>query len=34
MRDSRWFRTVRYLAISFAALASLALAGGANWPRH
>ena len=34
MPDGKWFRTVRYLAIAFAAMASLALAGGANWPRH
>lgn len=34
MRDGTWLRKVRYLAISLGALASLIMAGGANWPRH
>jgi len=29
-----WLRKARYLAITLAALASMILAGGANWPKH
>lgn len=34
MRDGTWLRKARYLAITLATMASVILAGAANWPRR